>query len=61
LVVGGGLVVGLAASRLLKASSTRRFEELRQRGYTSRQQYPTWDAYRLQPAPATGGDGPPQP
>ena len=36
LVIVGGVALGVAASRLLKASSSRRFDELRAQGYTSR-------------------------
>jgi hypothetical protein len=54
-VIGGGLVAGLAASRLLKASSSRRFEQLRQSGYTSRQRRPNWELHQLPTGPTTLG------
>jgi hypothetical protein len=37
LVIAGGMALGIASSRLLKASSKRRFDDLRARGYTSRE------------------------
>ena len=40
--MSGGLVLGIAASRLLKASSSRRFKELRAQGYSSRQRPSQW-------------------
>jgi len=36
LVIAGGMAVGVVVSRLLKASSSRRFDDLRTRGYSSR-------------------------
>jgi ElaB/YqjD/DUF883 family membrane-anchored ribosome-binding protein len=36
IAIAGGVAVGLAASRFLKASGSRRFEELRAQGYSSR-------------------------
>lgn len=38
LVIAGGVALGVAASRLLKASSSRRFDELTTQGYNSRTQ-----------------------
>jgi hypothetical protein len=55
LVISGGLLLGIAASRLLKASSDRRFEELRTQGYSSRQRPSQWGQL---PAPG-GADGNP--
>ncbi len=37
LVIAGGAAVGVVLSRLLKASSNRRFDHLRSQGYNSRQ------------------------
>jgi len=62
LVIAGGLTLGVVVSRLLKASSNRRFEELRGQGYSSRNRqrsYPmTRDGGRLgsfEPAPLSPG------
>jgi ElaB/YqjD/DUF883 family membrane-anchored ribosome-binding protein len=60
LVIAGGVALGLVASRLLKASSTRRFEEIRSQGYTSsrppqRQLPPARVAQPPAPTPAGSG------
>ena len=43
LVIAGGMALGIAASRLLKASSTSRFDQLQQQGYSSRVAHTQWD------------------
>src|SRR3954471_7215865 len=50
LVIAGGVAMGIAASRILKASSNRRFEDLQGRGYSSRIRGSQWDAL---PAPTS--------
>ena len=50
-VIGGGVVLGLLASRFLKASSTRRYEE---RYDYSRAQLPTRTSYGTPGRPYTG-------
>jgi hypothetical protein len=46
LVIAGGLTFGVVVSRLLKASSNRRFEELREQGYSSRYRSPSYPMRR---------------
>lgn len=41
-VIVGGMAVGIAASRLLKASSSRRFDQLREQGYSSHLAHTQW-------------------
>jgi hypothetical protein len=61
LVIAGGLTLGVAVSRLLKASSNRRFEELRGQGYSSRSRQPSYPMRRdgglgsHEPAPLSPG------
>ena len=50
-VIGGGVVLGLLASRFLKASSTRRYEE---RYESSRAQLPSRTSYGTPGQPYTG-------
>jgi hypothetical protein len=53
-VIGGGMLLGLAASRVLKASSNRRFDTLRSQGYNSRRpqsQYGQLPASTMTPGP----------
>jgi hypothetical protein len=40
LAIAGGIALGVAASRFLKASSSRRFDDLRAQGYSSSGPYP---------------------
>jgi ElaB/YqjD/DUF883 family membrane-anchored ribosome-binding protein len=62
-VIAGGFTVGVLVSRLLKASSSRRFEELHAQGYSSRHGDPSYPPRRnggragsLEPAPLGPGE-----
>jgi ElaB/YqjD/DUF883 family membrane-anchored ribosome-binding protein len=62
LVIAGGVTLGVVVSRLLKASSNRRFDELREQGYSSRYRHPSYPMRRdggsagsFEPAPLAPG------
>jgi ElaB/YqjD/DUF883 family membrane-anchored ribosome-binding protein len=53
LVIAGGMMVGLVASRLIKASSNKRFDQLRSQGYNSRLPQSQWQGIPRTTGPST--------